>query len=149
MLMPSVYADVSFFVTRKCQKIWKKLMEIVNIEEENLPIFSMTQGVSVKFSGNTWLIILLKNLKKTGLLPLSGKYSFGKIMEGEAVRLVPSAFLELIGTLIGAGKVPLHWDFTSPVKKITHQNRLAQLVKGQGCWFKLWWILGWVWHGIN
>ena len=53
-------------------------------------------------------------------------------MEGEGVKLVPPAFLELIGTLIGADKVPLHWGFTSPVKKITHQNRLAQWVKGQG-----------------
>ena len=44
----------------------KKLMKIVNIDEENLQIFRTTQGISMKFSGKMYLMIILKIQKKQG-----------------------------------------------------------------------------------
>ena len=45
----------------------KTLIKIVNIENENLHIFWTTWGISMKFSGKTWLMIILKVTKKQGL----------------------------------------------------------------------------------
>ena len=51
-------------------------MNIVNIEEENLHIFWMTWGISVKFSGK------MTSHKKSGLYPLSEIFVFGKTTGG-------------------------------------------------------------------
>ena len=47
-------------------------MKIANIDRENLNISWTTWGISIKFSGKMWLIILLKVTKKT-----TGKVKFG------------------------------------------------------------------------
>ena len=53
-----LYADViSFFAAKKCQK---KLMKIVNIEEENLHISWTTSGNPIKFLGKMCLMIIIK-----------------------------------------------------------------------------------------
>ena len=39
-------------------------MKIVNIEGEKLHIFGTTQGISMKFSGKIFLMIILKITKK-------------------------------------------------------------------------------------
>ena len=58
-----LYAEfISFFVTRKCQKS-EKLMKTVNIDGENLHIFWTNKGISNKFSGKFWLMIILKVTK--------------------------------------------------------------------------------------
>ena len=63
MVTSLLYADViSFFVTSKCQKI-RKLMKIVNPDEENLHIFWTTCGVSLKCSGKMWIITILEVTK--------------------------------------------------------------------------------------
>ena len=60
MLTSSVICDVmSVFETRKCQKK-KKLVKLVNIEEENIHIFRGTWGILMKFSGKMCLMIILK-----------------------------------------------------------------------------------------
>ena len=60
-----LWADVfSFFVTRKYQKL-QKICEIVNIEEENLPNFWTIWGITMKFSGKMWLMIIMIILKIT------------------------------------------------------------------------------------
>ena len=41
-------------------KISKKLIKLVSIEEENLHIYWTTWGISMKLSGNMWLMILPK-----------------------------------------------------------------------------------------
>ena len=59
-----LFVDViSFFATRKCQKP-KKLVNVVNIEEENLHIFWTSWEIPLKFSGKTWLMIILKVTKE-------------------------------------------------------------------------------------
>ena len=61
MLTSSVICDVmSVFATRKCQKKKKKLVKLVNIEEENIHIFRGTWGILMKFSGKMCLMIILK-----------------------------------------------------------------------------------------
>ena len=48
----------------------KKLIKMVNIDEENLHILKTTRGISVKLSENMCLMIISKskkNKKKTGL----------------------------------------------------------------------------------
>ena len=53
-----LYAEIiSCFTTRKCQKTW---LTLVNIEVENLRIFWTSWGISMKFSGMMWLMIILK-----------------------------------------------------------------------------------------
>ena len=47
-------------------KTSEKSMKIVNIEGENLHLFSMTWGISTKFSEKMWLMIILKATKKQG-----------------------------------------------------------------------------------
>ena len=47
----------------------EKSMKIVNIEGENLPISWTTWGMSMKFSGKTWLMIILKVTKNKGFTP--------------------------------------------------------------------------------
>ena len=45
-------------------KCTKKLLKIVNIDEENLHIFQRTGVMSMKFSGKTNVMIILKVTKK-------------------------------------------------------------------------------------
>ena len=52
---------ISFFVTRKYQKIWKST-KIVNIDWESLYIFWNFWGIS----GKMWLMIILKLTKNQG-----------------------------------------------------------------------------------
>ena len=47
----------------------EKSMKIVNIEGEKLPIFWTTWRMSMKFSGKTWLMIILKVTKNQGFTP--------------------------------------------------------------------------------
>ena len=61
----------------------KKKMKIVNIDGENHQIFWTTWGILVKFSGNVWIMIILKLKKKTGPHPLSLKHTFLKKPDGE------------------------------------------------------------------
>ena len=42
-------------------------MKIVNIDGEALHIFWTTSGISLKFSGKMWVMIILKFTKKQGL----------------------------------------------------------------------------------
>ena len=56
----------SFFETGKRQNS----MKIVNIEGENLHMFRTTRGNLTKFSGNMWLMLILKVIKKQGSLSL-------------------------------------------------------------------------------
>ena len=42
-------------------------MKIANIDRENLLIFWTTWGISIKFSGKMWLMIILRVTKKQGL----------------------------------------------------------------------------------
>ena len=55
-------------------KTFEKLIKIVNIKENDLHILWATWGISMKFSVKMWLGCH----KKTGLHPLSEKYTFGK-----------------------------------------------------------------------
>ena len=76
-----LYADVlSFFVTRKSQNI-RKIVKIVNVEEENLYMFWTFWTILMKLLENMWLMMTLKIAKKeTGLQPLNScKYIFRKI----------------------------------------------------------------------
>ena len=58
-----LYADIiSLFVTKKCQKIQKR-MKIVKTDEENVHIFWTTWGISMKLSGKMCLTIILKVTK--------------------------------------------------------------------------------------
>ena len=41
-------------------------MKIADIDREILHIFWITWGISIKFSGNMWLMIVLKVTKKQG-----------------------------------------------------------------------------------
>ena len=50
-----LYADISFFATRKCEKT-QKSMKIVNTEGQNVHIFCTTWRIAIKFSEMTWLI---------------------------------------------------------------------------------------------
>ena len=43
-------------------------MKIVNIDGENHQIFWTTWEILVKFSGNVWIMIILKLKKKQGLI---------------------------------------------------------------------------------
>ena len=57
----------------------EKSMKIVNIEGENLHVFWTIWGMSMKYSGKTWLMIILKVTKKQSLtLFLSRKHTFWK-----------------------------------------------------------------------
>ena len=77
-----LYADVlSFFVTRKSQNI-RKIVKIVNVEEENLYMFWTLWTILMKLLENMWLMMTLEIAKKTttGLQPLNScKYIFRKI----------------------------------------------------------------------
>ena len=42
------------------------MMKIVNIDGEILHIFWMTWGISIKFSGKIWLMIIIKVTKNEG-----------------------------------------------------------------------------------
>ena len=44
----------------------EKLMKVVNIDGQNLHIFQTTWGISMKFSGKMWVVILLKVTKNQG-----------------------------------------------------------------------------------
>ena len=44
-------------------------MKILNIDEENLHIFWTTWGISMKFSGKIWLMIILKVTTNQGFTP--------------------------------------------------------------------------------
>ena len=43
-------------------------MKIVNVDRENLHIFRTTWGISMKFSQNIWLMIILKVTKNQGYI---------------------------------------------------------------------------------
>ena len=61
-----LYVDViSVFVIRKCQKI-RRIDEIVNIDGKNLNFVWMTWVTSVKFSGQLWLMAILKVTRNQG-----------------------------------------------------------------------------------
>ena len=47
-------------------KNWWKLMKIANIDREILHNFWTTWGISMKFSGKMWLMIILKVTKNQG-----------------------------------------------------------------------------------
>ena len=67
----------------------KKLMKIVNTDEENLHIFRTTFGISIKFPRKVWLNnINIESHKKSGLYPLSKKWSFRKT-RGVGVQFTP------------------------------------------------------------
>ena len=52
-----------------------KLMKIANIDREILHIFWTTSGISMKFSGKMWLMIILKVTKGQGFtLSLEDEY---------------------------------------------------------------------------
>ena len=57
-------------------------MQIVDIEVENLYIFWTTLENSMKFSGDFWLMIILKTTKKQGFTLFSGNKFFEKPQEG-------------------------------------------------------------------
>ena len=62
--MSSVICDaISFFLQQGNVKKSKKIIKIVNIEEENLHILSTSWGISIKFSGKMWLMIIIKVTK--------------------------------------------------------------------------------------
>ena len=69
---------ISFSVTRKGQKNLKnrwKLMKIADIDREILHIFWTTWGISMKFPGNMWLMIILKVTKNHSFtLSLENKF---------------------------------------------------------------------------
>ena len=65
----------------------EKLMNKINIEEENLHILWTTWGISTNFSEKMRLMIISQ---KIGLHPVSEKCIFGKTTEG--VKLTPSYF---------------------------------------------------------
>ena len=67
----------------------KKLIKIVNIEEERLHILRMNWGISMMSSGKMSLMIILKVAKKQGIHPFSEKYIFEKNKEG-GVKLTPA-----------------------------------------------------------
>ena len=48
----------------KNQKNWWKSIKIANIDGEILYIFWTTKGISMKFSGKMWIVIMLKVTKK-------------------------------------------------------------------------------------
>ena len=50
----------------KNPKNWLKSMEIANIDTEILHIFWTTWGISIRFSGKMWLMIILKVTKNQG-----------------------------------------------------------------------------------
>ena len=50
----------------KNPKTWWKSMKVAYIGKEILHIFWMTWGISVKFSGKMWLMIILKVIKNQG-----------------------------------------------------------------------------------
>ena len=74
-----LYADVIRFFATKNVKKREKSVKMVNIEGENLHIFSKTWTISMKFSGKMWLMTILKFTKKSEFYLLSRKHNFGKI----------------------------------------------------------------------
>ena len=61
IIVKILYASTfSFLCYEEMSKIWKKLIKLVSIEEENLHIYWTTWGISMKLSGNMWLMILPK-----------------------------------------------------------------------------------------
>ena len=63
MLTSSVTCWRHYFLVTKNVKNFFKMMKIVNIHGENLRIFWTTWGISMKFSGKIWLMIILKATK--------------------------------------------------------------------------------------
>ena len=64
---------MSVFATRKCQKKKKKLVKLVNIEEENIHIFrgNFNEIFRENVSHDN-----IKSQRKQGLYPFCRKYSF-------------------------------------------------------------------------
>ena len=58
----------------------KKLMKLVNIDEENLHLLNDLRNFNEFFRKNV-IYDNIKSHKKTGLHPLSRKYSYGKTTE--------------------------------------------------------------------
>ena len=92
----------------------EKKMKIVNIEEENLRIFWMTWGISMKFSGKVSLMIILKIRKSRGSPCLSKRCIFGKaFLEGPPA--LPLAFLRLKISAVFSEIYLKPWFVPSPV----------------------------------
>ena len=77
-------------------------MKIANIEREILHIFWTTLGISMTFSGNMWLMIILKATKNQGSILSLEDAVFKKPQvvvgggeEGGAAQIDPRAFLGL------------------------------------------------------
>ena len=68
----------------------EKAIKMVNIEGENLRIFWTTWGISMTFSGEMWLMMILKVTKKQCFAKNPEKNHRG-------IRLLPLAFLGLKG----------------------------------------------------
>ena len=72
-------------------------MKIANIDKEILDIFWTTWGISIKFLGKMWLMIILKVLKNQGFCHLFRKYCFRKTIDG--VKLTPLSRFRVNGWL--------------------------------------------------
>ena len=80
------------------EKKSKKLMKLVNIDEENLHLLNDLRNFNEFFRTNVIYDNIKSHKKKTGLHPLSRKYSYGKTTERQ-VELsppLPSTFLALM-----------------------------------------------------
>ena len=67
-------------------------MKIANIDKERIHMFWTTWAISIKLSGEMWLMLLSKVTRKLGLHPHFGRYIFQK-SKGESNS--PIAFLGL------------------------------------------------------
>ena len=67
-------------------------MKIANIDKERIHMFWTTWAISIKLSGEMWLMLLSKVTRKLGLHPHFGRYIFQK-SKGESNW--PIAFLRL------------------------------------------------------
>ena len=73
MLKLSVISVTSVSLQQGNVKKSENSMKVVNIEEENLDIFCTSWGISMKFSGKMWLMIILKLVTKKQGFTLSLK----------------------------------------------------------------------------
>ena len=72
-------------------------MKKANIDRDILHIFSTTWGISVKFSGKVWLMMILKATKKPEFHYLFRRYIFWKNTRwGRGFKLNPPVVLVLI-----------------------------------------------------
>ena len=95
MLTSSVISSYHLFLCNKEMlknpKKWWKLMKMANIDIESLNIFWTTWGISMKFSGKIWLMMILKVTNKYGFNLFLGD-TFVKKQQVESNWLPPSLF---------------------------------------------------------